>query len=467
MIAYDLDGDGKAEVVFRTSDGTVDGAGNVIGDKDADYRNENGRILTGNEYLTLFDGLTGKALSTVDYIPERGNPADWGDDRANRSDRFLACVAYLDGEYPSVVMCRGYYTRTVLAAFDWRNGKLTNRWVFDSDTPGNEAYAGQGNHNLRVADVDGDGCDEIIYGSCTINNDGTGLYSTEMEHGDAIHLTAFDPSSSKLQVWDCHENGRDGSTFRDAETGNVIFQVRSRMDVGRCMAADIDPTNKGVEMWSLDSKGIRNIKGEVINNRTRRLPVNMATWWDGDLTRELLDGTRIFKYNHISGNSDVIFDCRECMKNNGTKSTPVLSADILGDWREELILKTRDNKNLRIFVTPHETDYRFHTFMEDPIYRISVATQNIGYNQPTQTGFYFGADIGKCFPEKELVVQGSSAILDAGMDYDSFHWSIGGSERTREVSVKEFSVNRRTKVELTVTFRGQEFKDYVYITFKP
>lgn len=467
MIAYDLDGDGKAEVVFRTSDGTVDGAGNVIGDKDADYRNENGRILTGNEYLTLFDGLTGKALSTVDYIPERGNPADWGDDRANRSDRFLACVAYLDGEYPSVVMCRGYYTRTVLAAFDWRNGKLTNRWVFDSDTPGNEAYAGQGNHNLRVADVDGDGCDEIIYGSCTINNDGTGLYSTEMEHGDAIHLTAFDPSSSKLQVWDCHENGRDGSTFRDAETGNVIFQVRSRMDVGRCMAADIDPTNKGVEMWSLDSKGIRNIKGEVINNRTRRLPVNMATWWDGDLTRELLDGTRIFKYNHISGNSDVIFDCRECMKNNGTKSTPVLSADILGDWREELILKTRDNKNLRIFVTPHETDYRFHTFMEDPIYRISVATQNIGYNQPTQTGFYFGSDIGKCFPEKELVVQGSSAILDAGMDYDSFHWSIGGSERTREVSVKEFSVNRRTKVELIVTFRGQEFKDYVYITFKP
>ena len=467
MIAYDLDGDGKAEVVLKTSDGTKDGLGKVIGDEDADYRNKAGRILTGNEYLTLFDGLTGEALSTIDYIPKRGNLNDWGDDWANRSDRFLGCIGYLDGEYPSVIMCRGYYTRTVLAAFDWREGKFTNRWVFDSDTPGNELYAGQGNHNLRVADVDGDGCDEIIYGSCTINNDGTGLYSTKMGHGDAIHLTAFDPSDSKLQVWDCHENKRDGSTFRDAETGEVIFQIPSNRDVGRCMAADIDPTNRGVEMWSSDSKGIRNIKGEVLNHSTRGLPINMATWWDGDLTRELLDGTRIFKYNYISGDTDVIFDCRECLKNNGTKSTPVLSADILGDWREELILKTRDNKNLRIFVTPFETDYKFHTFMEDPVYRISVATQNVGYNQPTQPGFYFGSDLGKCFPEKELVIKGSTVILDAGMDYDTFHWSIGGNERTREISIKEIQENKRTKIELVVTFRGQEFKDYLYLTFKP
>ena len=161
-----------------------------------------GRILKGKEYLTVFSGDTGEALHTIDYIPARGNVADWGDAKGNRSDRFLACVAYLDGVHPSVVMCRGYYTRTVLAAFDWNGKELKNRWVFDSNHPGCEQYAGQGNHNLRVGDVDGDGCDEIIYGSCAIDHNGKGLYSTRMGHGDAIHLTHFDPSRKGLQVWD-------------------------------------------------------------------------------------------------------------------------------------------------------------------------------------------------------------------------------------------------------------------------
>ena len=256
FMVYDLDGDNKAEIVMKTADGTVDGQGNILGDKDADHRNEVGRILSGPEYLTVFEGLTGKALKTVDYIPARGNPGEWGDTRGNRSDRFLACVAYLDGVHPSVVMCRGYYTRTVLAAFDFKNGELTSRWVFDSDEKGNKAYAGQGNHNLRVGDVDGDGCDEIIYGSCAIDNDGKGLYSTRMGHGDAMHLTAFDPSSRQLQVWDCHENKKDGSSFRDAATGKVIFQVKSNIDVGRCMAADIDPNSKRVVMCSIASQVI-------------------------------------------------------------------------------------------------------------------------------------------------------------------------------------------------------------------
>ena len=405
FMVYDLDGDGKAEVVMRTADGTVDGKGKVIGNADADYREagsfdqsrnqmmKQGRILKGKEYLTVFSGDTGEALHTIDYIPARSNVADWGDAKGNRSDRFLACVAYLDGVHPSVVMCRGYYTRTVLAAFDWNGKELKNRWVFDSNHPGCELYAGQGNHNLRVGDVDGDGCDEIIYGSCAIDHNGKGLYSTRMGHGDAIHLTHFDPSRKGLQVWDCHENKRDGSTYRDAATGEVLLQIKSNTDVGRCMAADIDPTHPGVEMWSGDSQGIRNVKGEIIAPKMRNMPTNMAVWWDGDLLRELLDRNVVSKYNWEKGICERIAVFEGALSNNGTKSTPCLQGDIVGDWREEVLLRTADNTALRLYVSTIPTDYRFHTFLEDPVYRISIATQNVAYNQPTQPGFYFGPEL--------------------------------------------------------------------------
>ncbi|WP_291590889.1 rhamnogalacturonan lyase [Bacteroides sp.] len=409
FMVYDLNGDGKAEVVMRTADGTVDGKGNIIGDAQADYREagsldkrknktvNQGRIFKGKEYLTVFSGLTGEALNTIDYIPQRGNLKDWGDNRANRSDRFLACVAYLDGVHPSVVMCRGYYTRTVLAAFDWNGKELKERWVFDSNNPGCEAYAGQGNHNLRVGDVDGDGCDEIIYGSCAIDHDGKGLYSTGMGHGDAIHLTHFDPSRKGLQVWDCHENKRDGSTYRDAATGEILLQIKSDHDVGRCMAADIDPTQPGVEMWSGESGGIRNVKGEVIAPKLRGMPTNMAVWWDGDLLRELLDKNIISKYDWNKKKVNPLVRFEGAVSNNGTKSNPCLQGDIIGDWREEVLMRTEDNTSLRLYVSPVPTEYRFHTFLEDPIYRISIATQNVGYNQPTQPGFYFGPDLKGTF----------------------------------------------------------------------
>ncbi len=393
FMVYDLDGDGKAEVVMKTADGTVDGTGKVIGDVQADYRSEQGRILTGPEYLTVFNGLTGEAMQTIDYVPERGEVRGWGDTRGNRCDRFLACIAYLDGIHPSVVMCRGYYTRTVLAAFDWDGKELKQRWVFDSTHPGCWEYAGQGNHNLRVGDVDGDGCDEIIYGSCTIDHTGKGLYSTKRGHGDAIHLTHFDPARKGLQVWACHENKRDGSTYRDAATGEILFQIKDSTDVGRCMAADIDPTQPGVEMWSSASGGIRNVKGEVVKDRVRGLSCNMAVWWDGDLLRELLDRNRVSKYNWEKGVCECIAVFEGTLSNNGSKANPCLQGDIVGDWREEVLMRTADNTALRLYVSTIPTGYRFHTFLEDPVYRISIATQNVAYNQPAQPGFYFGPEL--------------------------------------------------------------------------
>lgn len=404
FLVYDFDGDGRSELIIKTADGTVDGLGNIIGDQEANWvekkgtlskgkskSNLTGRILSGPEYLTVFDGLTGKALKTVDYQPPRGDVSSWGDDRANRSDRFLAAVAYLDGRHPSAVMCRGYYTKSYLAAYDWNGTDLTLRWLFDSQQ--HAGYSGQGNHNLRVADVDGDGCDEITYGAMAVDHDGTPLYTTRMGHGDAIHQYAFYPDSTQLQIWDVHENKRDGSTFRDAKTGRIIFQIPSSSDVGRGMAADIDPTNRGLEMWSASQMGYFDVKGQL-HSPYARIPQNSAVWWDGDKLRELLDGNAVLKYNWTNQKIEKMKDFRAegCSFNNGTKQNPCLSADILGDWREEVIVRDNASTELRIYSTTIATEYGYPCFMLDIPYRLSVATENVGYNQPPEPGFYFGSD---------------------------------------------------------------------------
>ena len=391
FIVYDLDGDGKAELMVKTADGTRDAKGTVIGDSLADYRNPAGRILTGPEYISVFNGLTGAVMDTKPYIPERGDVNNWGDNRGNRSERYLAAVGYFGGRTPSAVFCRGYYTRSVLAAWDWDGHELKQRWVFDTNNPQWASYAGQGNHNLRVADVDGDGWDEITYGSMAVDHDGKGLYNTGMGHGDAIHLIA-DHKDGQLYIWDCHENKRDGSDLRNAKTGEVVFQVKSSTDVGRAMAADIDPTNPGTEMWSIDSRGVRNMKGEVIDHiNPRGLSINFGIWWDGDLLRELLDRSAVSKYDWQS-NSMTVLQRLDGQFNNGTKQNPCLSADILGDWREEVITRNRESTELRIYVSTIPTDYRINCLMQDIPYRLSVATENVGYNQPPETGFYLGPD---------------------------------------------------------------------------
>jgi rhamnogalacturonan endolyase len=404
FMVYDLDGDGRAEVACKTADGTIDGQGKAIGDPDADHRNAAGYVLSGPEFLTVFDGLTGAALATAAYVPPRGDVSAWGDDYGNRVDRFLACIAYLDGERPSLVMCRGYYTRSVLAAWNWRDGRLTHLWTFDTDdgTPGNRAYRGQGNHSVAVADVDGDGRDEIIYGSCVIDDDGRGLYSTGFGHGDAMHVTDIDPDRPGLEVFKANGDGPSpaGIQLRDARTGEHIWGLAStgRDGAGRALALDIDPRHRGLEMWGKGQgvEGLYNARGEKISDTAPR-SCNMGVFWDGDLLRELLDGTRISKWDPESGDSRTLLDAREydCASNNGSKANPSLCADILGDWREEVIWRSRDGKELRIFTPSEPAERRIYTLMHDPVYRLGVAWQNVGYNQPAHPGFYLGHGMGE------------------------------------------------------------------------
>jgi rhamnogalacturonan endolyase len=399
FMVYDLDGDGIAEFACKTADGTVDGKGTVIGDPTKNWRNADGRILSGPEYFTVFNGKTGAAMATTPYIPERGDLGGWGghggnggnDSNGNRIDRFTACIAYLDGKRPSVVMCRGYYGRSVLAAWDWRDGKLTSRWVFDTKD-GENPYSGQGNHNLSVADVDGDGKDEIVYGSMCVDDNGKGLYTTGLRHGDALHVSDLDLEHPGMEVFGVHEIEEEtkgsGVAVYDAKTGKILWHGSEDADVGRGVAENIDSAMTGAQMWWSGSKGLFDMRGKRVGENPSS--TNFLVWWDGDLSRELLDGNHIDKYG-----AGRLLTATDCTSNNGSKSTPALSADLFGDWREEVVFRTTDNQQLRIYTTTIPSKHRLYTLMHDPQYRLSIAWQNVGYNQPPHTGFYLGNGMKK------------------------------------------------------------------------
>lgn len=396
FLVYDFDSDGKAEVACKTADGTRDGVGTIIGSATADYRNSSGYILSGPEYLTVFNGLTGAAMDTKAYTPARGTVSSWGDNYGNRVDRFVAAVAYLDGVNPSMVFGRGYYTRLVRSAWDFKNGQLTQRWIFDSNTSGNGGYAGMGNHQMTVGDANADGRDEVYNGTSAVNFNGTGWFTNGFGHGDAMHMSDMDPDRPGLEIWLCLEDqsrySGQGLRMLDAATGAPVWGVPTTGDIGRAMAADVDPRYKGYELWGSAGR-LYNIKGDSI--APARPTFNHTVWWDGDLLRELLDGVRLEKWNHLTNQLSRLLtlsqtDLGASASNNGTKANPALTADILGDWREEIIMRSGDNQFLNIYTTINSTTHRIYTLMHDPQYRLAIAWQNAAYNQPPHPGFYLG-----------------------------------------------------------------------------
>ncbi|NUT33082.1 MAG: carbohydrate-binding protein [Hamadaea sp.] len=385
---YDYDGDGRAEVAMKTADATVSGTGQVIGNSGADYRNSSGYVLSGPEYLTMFDGLTGAARSTVNYEPARGTVSAWGDSYGNRVDRFLAGTAYLDGSRPSLIMARGYYTRSVVVAWDFRNGTLTRRWTFDSDVSGSQ-YRGQGNHQLSVADLDADGRDEIVYGSMAINDNGSPLWNTGNGHGDALHVGDLIPSRSGVEVFKPTEDGAHPADFVTGSSGAVVWgSAVCGCDNGRGVAGDVYAGSPGAEVWSSAVAGLRSASSGAQVSSRKPGSTNFLVWWDADPVRELLDGNHVDKYG--AGGDTRLLTGSDVASNNGTKATPALSGDIFGDWREEVIWRTSSSSALRIYTTTVPTSVRIFTLAHDPQYRVALAWQNTAYNQPPHPSFYLG-----------------------------------------------------------------------------
>lgn len=439
FMVYDYDGDGKAEMACRTADGTIAGDGTVIGDASKNYAVLNdGKNLQGPLYLTVFKGEDGSIIDTVDYDPQtqgktksgyKWDVITWGDDPngewGNRSERYLAAVAYLDGTRPSMIFCRGYYTgpggdiggRTVIAAYDLIDGKIVQKWRFDTLDYNNQ-YIGQGNHSMSAADVDYDGCDELIYGSLAVDHDGKPMYSTGLGHGDAQHVSDLDPSRPGLEVYSCHEDtGSDyGYEMRDARTGEILYGEKTGNDNGRGTSGDIDPRYEGAEGWS--AAGVLTAADGTVISTKYTMPANFLCWWDGDLGREVQDNIYISKWNGKKNKAETIFTASGCTAVNGTKANPSLTADLFGDWREEIMYPLKDGSALRIYTTTTPTSYKLPCLMHDIQYRMHIAYQNDCYNQPPHLSYYLGYDT-ETVPVPQITVNG-----EKNPDLSKKNWSI-------------------------------------------
>ncbi|MGM8362397.1 Ig-like domain-containing protein [Flavobacterium sp. ARAG 55.4] len=407
FMVYDLDGDGKAEIACKTGPGTKDGLGNYLSKGPAATDDDamiipriSGHLMEDPSYMTVFNGQTGAEMATVNYPISIGlredHEATWEDNYGKRAQSIKSAVLYDKDKGPLLVFCRGIYSRIAMGAYTWDGNNLKQEWEFDSDKlaePERTLYRGEGNHGVTVADVDGDGSDELMYGACAIDNDGKGLYATGRGHGDAHAVGDLDPDRPGMEYFQPHENATYGVSFRDAATGEIIWEILSPADVGRAWAADITADNPGFEISVVgdyidngkdDQSSVFDVKGNPLtyNYNSYYQPV----YFDGDIQRELRNNTGIDDVNN--GGRLLTAWYYGASTIHSTKQDANLVADILGDWREELVFVKSDNSAFVLFSSWIPTEHKVYALMHDPAYRMQVATQNIGYNQPANLSYY-------------------------------------------------------------------------------
>lgn len=412
LAAYDFDLDGKAELAIKTAPGSRDGLGRYVSeassieairntDNSRDYRNQSGRALDGDEYYTVFQGDTGEALDTVYYPHPRGTIDEWGDGWGNKSERYLAAVAYLDGIHPAMVTWRGYYDKTTAAAYHLTDKKLVQIADFNTDVYqgafSDKRLTGNGNHNLTVADVDNDGRDEILCGAIALEywkDDFSVLWCSEKGHGDALHLGDYDPEHQGMEYFSVQESAPYGMTLYDAASGNTLFHQDAGGDTGRGMMANVGYGNGYFDLWGagvFTSYGQKDVQAAGFQPDS----TNFRIFWDENTYDELLDGTGYentqFK---ISGKKGRIASLRNCATINSSKNNPCLQADLFGDWREEIVARTGEgeNQSLLIYTTTIPTEHKLYTLMHDSAYRMQVAAQNVGYNQPPHISYFINEE---------------------------------------------------------------------------
>ena len=433
VVAYDWDQDGKAEVLMRGADNMIvhpsTGTPYTIGSSNVNTRNyisshtnsQYGWTRVGNEYLLYFNGATGELYNMVDFPLKRleslefsttidwENPNStavsnylsalntaWGDDYGHRSSKYFFGAPFLDGRKPSIFLARGIYTRHKMIALDVNSDHtFTTKWEWSNNTSGS-AWYGQGNHNFSIADVDGDGCDEIIYGSMTIDNNGKGLSTTGLGHGDALHVGDLDPYRKGLEVFACNEDNPN-MNYRNATTSEIYYRSEGSSDDGRALMDNFTNDYPGSVGRSVHTTWISSVADKEVSELETDgfidwSDLNWRIYWDGDLCSEYLDspGTAKAAIVYKPGTGSRLMQSTVANLNNDSKNTPSFAGDILGDWREELVLRKSDNTALCIYTTTHSTDYRIPSLWYDPEYRQAMVWQMCAYNQPPHVSYFLG-----------------------------------------------------------------------------
>ena len=426
IVGYDWDMDGKAEVVMRLEEGSTvhmaDGTTYTIG-----ANGKNGSSWTnyrepkasgsvewfthyGKEFLWYCEGATGKPYQCIEFPLKRLEDGEtdlkaaWGDGYGHRSSKYFFGAPYLDGKHPSIFLGRGIYTRHKFIAYDVdpKTHDLKVRWKWTNNQPGSPWY-GQGYHNYIVADVDWDGRDEIVWGSMVIDDNGKGLSTTGLGHGDAQHIGDFNPYIHGQEMFACNEDN-PSNNYRDATTSKIYYRKTDTNDDGRCLAGNFYNDFPGAVGHSAHDTPISTVTNEHVSTNTNGLSMNFRIYWDGDLLEECFNNTEVTKPG-----VGTIATFLGAYSNNGTKATPCYQGDIFGDWREEVIERTADN-NIRIYTTNEPTKWRNYSLWYDHQYRNGMVWQPCGYNQPPHVSYFLGELEGITIAPPPLTTTGREEV---------------------------------------------------------